>query len=64
VGNVTIIDHLTQRLEYVQGSAECSLPANFIATDDEGESLILRWEITDPIKPGEGGIIRFQCRVR
>jgi uncharacterized repeat protein (TIGR01451 family) len=63
-GNVTIIDHLTTRLEYVEGSAQCSLNANFIATDQAGESLILRWEVIDPIKPGEGGIIRFQCRVR
>jgi uncharacterized repeat protein (TIGR01451 family) len=64
VGNVTIIDHLTTRLEYVPGSAECSLDANFITTEIEGESLVLRWEIIEPMQPGEGGIIRFQCRVR
>lgn len=64
VGNVTIVDNLTTRLEYVPDSAECSLKANFVPVQNEGESLVLRWEIIDPIKPGEGGIIRFKCRVR
>ncbi|MEQ8786048.1 MAG: hypothetical protein RIC55_07100 [Pirellulaceae bacterium] len=64
VGNVTIVDNLVTRLEYVPDSAECSLDAQFFATQNEGESLVLRWEIAQPIKPGEGGIIRFQCRVR
>jgi len=64
VGNVTIVDHLVTRLEYVPDSAECSLDAQFFATEVEGESLVLRWEIAEPIEPGQGGIIRFQCRVR
>ncbi len=64
IGNVTIIDSLTPRLEYVDGSAECSLEGNFRSERNEGESLVLRWEITEPVKPGEGGIIRFRCRLR
>lgn len=64
VGNVTIIDNLTPRLEYVEGSAECSLEANFLTTENEGESLLLRWEIKDPIEPLKGGVIRFKCKVR
>ncbi len=64
VGNVTIIDNLVSRLEYVVDSQECSLPADFIATRNEGESLTLRWEIKDPLPKMQGGIIRFQCRVR
>jgi uncharacterized repeat protein (TIGR01451 family) len=64
IGNVTIIDHLTPRLEYVPDSAECSLTADFVTDDNPGESLVLRWEIQDPIPAGKGGIIRFQCRVR
>lgn len=64
IGNVTIIDSLTTRLEYVPQSAECSLKADFLTERNEGESLILRWEITDPVRPGEGGLIRFRCRVR
>ncbi len=64
IGNVTIIDNLTTRLEYVPDSAQCSLKADFFTQENEGESLVLRWEITEPMKEGEGGIIRFQCRVR
>lgn len=64
VSNVTIVDNLTTRLEYVEGSQECSHEATFEVTPNDGETLVLRWEIEDPLRVGEGGIIRFQCRVR
>jgi uncharacterized repeat protein (TIGR01451 family) len=64
IGNVTIIDNLTTRLEYVEGSAQSSVKADFLTQANEGGSLVLRWEITDPMKPGEGGVVKFQCRVR
>jgi uncharacterized repeat protein (TIGR01451 family) len=64
IGNVTVLDNLTTRLEYVAESAECSLPADFHSDENQAHSLALRWEIRAPLKPGEGGIIRFRCRVR
>lgn len=64
VGNVTILDSLTTRLEYVPDSAQASVAAEFFADPNEGDSLILRWEIRDPLEPGAGGICRFRCRVR
>jgi len=64
IGNVTIIDSLTTRLEYVPDSSQCSLAADFLTQPNEGDSLVLRWEISDPLEPGEGGVIRFRCRVR
>ena len=64
IGNVTIIDNLTPRLEYVVDSAQCSPKADFFTIVNEGESLVLRWEIVEPMKVGDGGVIRFQCRVR
>ncbi len=64
IGNVTIIDNLTTRLEYVADSAQCSVDAQFFTQPNEGDSLVLRCEVTDPVEPGEGGIIRFRCRVR
>ncbi len=64
IGNVTIIDNLTRRLEYVPNSAESSLNADFINKRNDGGSLMLRWEITDPVEANSGGIIRFKCRVR
>ena len=64
VGNVTLVDNLTGRLQYVPGSAECSLKANFVDKVNEAGSLTLRWEIIDPLKPRKGGIIRFKCIVK
>lgn len=64
IGNVTIIDNLTGRLEYVADSAQCDIPAQFSTQPNEGDSLVIRCEVTDPLEPGQGGIIRFRCRVR
>jgi len=64
IGNVTILDNLTARLEYVEGTAQCDLDADFFTQENEGDSLVLRWEIVDPLDVGKGGIIRFKCRVR
>jgi len=64
IGNVTLIDNLTTRLEYVPDTAQCSVPAQFFKQPNEGESLSLRWEITEPLQPGQRGEIHFRCRVR
>ncbi len=64
VGNVTITDSLTTRLEYVPDTAQSDREANFGTQTNDGESLVLRWEIRSPMNVGEGGIIRFKCRVR
>ncbi len=64
IGNVTIIDNLTTRLELVPDTAECSLKANFLTEPNDGDSLALRWEIIDPLTPNDGGVIHFKCRVR
>ncbi len=64
IGNVTIIDNLTRRLEYVPDSAECSVQAKLIESENEVGSLMLRWEITDPLPANSGGVIRFRCIVR
>jgi uncharacterized repeat protein (TIGR01451 family) len=64
IGNVTLLDNLTTRLEYIPDTAQCSLHADFFTDQNEGESLTLRWEIRDPVKPGDGGILRFRCLVR
>lgn len=63
VGNVTIIDHLAPRLEYISGTGQCSKKAEF-KKEEKPDTLVLRWEITEPLAVGDGGIIRFQCRVR
>lgn len=64
IGNITIIDNLTSRLEYVASSAESTHHADFITKPNSAGSSQLRWEIRDPIQPGKGGIVRFKCLVR
>ncbi|MGL4595789.1 MAG: hypothetical protein ACRCUY_13790 [Thermoguttaceae bacterium] len=64
IGNVTILDNLTTRLEFVPESAQCSIPAGFAVEPNDVGSFILRFEITDPIKPQQFGVVQFQCRVR
>ncbi|TWT87722.1 hypothetical protein Mal64_32650 [Pseudobythopirellula maris] len=63
IGNVTIVDHLTTRLEYVKETAKSTVDAEFLPEQDAGGSLVLRWEITEPLKPGEGGVLTFKVRV-
>jgi uncharacterized repeat protein (TIGR01451 family) len=64
IRNVTILDSLTPRLEYVPDSAKASRDANFCTAANEGDSLTLKWEFTEPLPPGEGGLVRFHCKVR
>ncbi len=64
IGNVTIADNLTTRFDYVPGSAKSSVDAEFVTESNDAGSLILRWEIKDPVKSGEGGILRFKVKVR
>jgi uncharacterized repeat protein (TIGR01451 family) len=64
VNNVTIVDNLTPRLQYVPDSQQCSREASFTAERNEGESLLLRWDMNEPLEPNEGGVIRFRCQVR
>jgi len=64
LGNVVLMDNLTTRLEYVEGSAQSSVEAEFSSGPNEGGSSVLRWQITEAVPVGEGGIVRFECRVR
>jgi len=64
IGNVTLVDNLTTRLEYVPDSAKSSLPASFSTQSNSHGSLVLRWEIRDPLEAGKGGILQFKCKVR
>jgi uncharacterized repeat protein (TIGR01451 family) len=64
IGNVTIVDNLATRLEYVPDSAQSSVAANFSAVPNGAGSSVLRWEISDPLEPGDGGVLQFTVRVR
>ncbi len=64
IGNVTIADSLTGRLEYVPGSEQSSMKASFSTKTNEVGSLVLKWDIVDPVPANGGGAVHFQCRVR
>jgi uncharacterized repeat protein (TIGR01451 family) len=64
LGSVTIVDSLNTRLEYIPDSAQCSVDAKFSTQANEGDSVVVRCEISNPVQPGKGGIIRFRCRAR
>jgi uncharacterized repeat protein (TIGR01451 family) len=64
IGNVTILDNLSTRLQYVPDTAQSSAEAQFHVEENLGGSLVLRWDILEPLQPGEGGLVRFRCRVR
>jgi uncharacterized repeat protein (TIGR01451 family) len=64
ISDVAVTDSLTTRLEYVPGSSQSDRPAVFTAQLNEAGSLILHWEITGRLMPGQSGVVRFQARVR
>ncbi|MGD9633193.1 MAG: hypothetical protein AB7G28_04780 [Pirellulales bacterium] len=64
IGNVTIIDNLTTRLEYVPETAKSTVESQFSSVPNGTGSTVLRWEIKDPVKPGEGGVLSFKSRVK
>ncbi|MDO4558443.1 MAG: hypothetical protein Q4C47_05720, partial [Planctomycetia bacterium] len=64
IAKVRIVDSLSPRLEYVDGSAESELASQFRVAPNERGSVILEWELDQPLLPGEGGIVRFTTQVR
>ncbi|MGL6194898.1 MAG: hypothetical protein ACRC2T_08765 [Thermoguttaceae bacterium] len=64
VQNVRVFDSLTTRLEFLSETAKSSIPASFNAEPNEANSLVLCWELNQPLAPREFGVITFQCRVK
>jgi uncharacterized repeat protein (TIGR01451 family) len=64
ITEVAVSDSLSPRLEYVPGSAQSDRPAVFTTQTNEAGSVILRWEISGTLQPGQSGALRFQARVR
>ena len=62
--DVAVCDSLSPRLEYVPGSAAADRDAVFTVQPNEAGSMILRWEISGRLLPGQGGVVRFKARVR
>ncbi len=64
LGNVVITDNLSPRLNYIEGSQQCSLGVRFSVEPNDVGSMVLQWEIEEPLASSEGGVITFDCQVR
>lgn len=64
LSKLVVTDSLTPRLEYVEGSEKSSVAAKFSTQPNAAGSDVLRWELQDGLKAGDGGLIRFDCKVR
>ena len=64
VSSIVVHDSLTPRLEYVEESQKTSLKSEFSSEPNDAGSSVLTWTFSETVRPGEGGYIRFQCKVR
>jgi uncharacterized repeat protein (TIGR01451 family) len=64
ISDVAVSDSLTGRLEYVPGTAHSNRDAVFTTQENEAGSVLLHWEITGTLLPGQSGVVSFQARVR
>lgn len=64
VSQVRIVDNLTPRLEYVDDSATCEVAGRLVVQDNGEGSLVLIWELAEPVAPRSGGVVTFQAKVR
>lgn len=64
ITNILVQDSLAPRLEYVEDSQKSSLKTEFTSEPNDVGSATLSWKVLEPVKPGEGGFLRFQVKVR
>lgn len=62
--HVRILDNLTPRLQFVDGSATSDRDGRLVVEDNQEGSLVLRWEFADPLAGQQGGVVTFQARLR
>lgn len=64
VHHVRIVDNLTPRLAYVDDSATSDREGRLVVHDNNEGSLVLVWELTNPLPPQTGGVVSFKARIR
>jgi uncharacterized repeat protein (TIGR01451 family) len=64
LGNAVVLDSLSPRLNYIEGSQLSSVDANFSMEPNDAGSKTLRWDIKSPIASRQTGVITFDCEVR
>lgn len=61
---VRIIDNLTPRLEFIEGSVQCDRAGSLDVQPNGEGSSILTFTFDDALQGESGGVLTFQCRVR
>ncbi|MCA9114263.1 MAG: DUF11 domain-containing protein, partial [Planctomycetaceae bacterium] len=64
VAGINIVDNLTPRLEYVADSGTSDRAGRLVVEENGEGSLVLTFEIEDPLPGNKGGVVTFQARVR
>jgi uncharacterized repeat protein (TIGR01451 family) len=64
ITDVAVSDSLTGRLEYIPGTAKSGRDAVFTTEENKAGSVILHWEVSGVLPPGESGVVSFQARIR
>lgn len=64
ISDVVLSDSLSPRLAYVPGSASSDRPTNVTTSLNEVGSVILRFDLPGVLPAGQGGVVKFQAKVR
>lgn len=64
INNIVVHDSLAPRLEYIDDSQKTSLKSDFASQANDAGSSVLTWTFKETVRAGQGGYIRFQCKVR
>ncbi len=64
VSKIVVHDSLASRFEYIEDTQKTTPESKFSIEPNEAGSSILTWTFDKTLRPGEGGFIRFQCKVR
>jgi uncharacterized repeat protein (TIGR01451 family) len=62
--DIRVIDNLSPRLDYIEGSVSSSLDGQIDVDDNAVGGKLLTFEFEQPLKGRTGGYVSFQCRVR
>lgn len=61
---INLVDNLTPRLEFIDGTTDSDRKGEFTVEPNGEGSVIVTFELAEPLPGMTGGTIMFQCRVR
>ncbi len=64
IKDIGLVDALNPRLEYVEGSSQCSRDAIFLQQTSQGGGVELRWEVQGVLQPGDQAVVQFKTIVK